>query len=645
MLKKLALLLFFLAGTTLNASSQNRTIDSLQKRIASENKPTVKSQLFFEIAKQYVGENQNALALQNFNFAYQILQDTLTPEAEKVLNEIGLLHYYQGNFTSALQYFKKSLRIAKLNNDTITIGRRLSNIAVIYDHIGDYVQAFKFNQEALAIFEELDSQRGMAFIYNNLGVISEEMGNYHNALEYYHKALRIKVALNDSLGMGNSLNNIGVVFENNLSGYDSSIVYYQQALKIFQDIGNKSGIATSLGNIGVVFWIKQQPDSTIHYSEEALKIRQELNDLEGISSSLLNLGRAWFDKNDFSNAESYFRQSLEISKKLNIRKRISEVYEALALLYYQQNDNTLAFQFHVKYSRLKDSILNEENSRQIAELKTRYELEKKDEKLNELSLKNQIQRQSITRYNYLLGALFFIAVLIATLAILMIRQRRMKVENQTAELQQKLLRSQMNPHFIFNTLFSIQTYIQEKNLATASQFLSRFAKLMRHILENSKHDFVSLQDEMDFLDEYLKTQQLRYGGSFKYNITVIDLDEDPDDLLIPPMMSQPFVENAIEHGLRNIDHQGKIQVLFKVADQMLNIRIEDNGVGFDQGHVNRKQNRKHQSTGIDNTRQRIRLLCDKYRCDHHFKITGISPQSGNSTGTIVTFAIPLILKE
>jgi len=616
--------------------------DSLKREIDKNKGNAEKSELFYQLAQYYSGEDKNDSALFLYNTAYRLLSDTLTNEADKILNEIGLIYYHQGDFANALSSFKKALQIVIIIDDSSMVARRYGNIGVIYDHLGDYVKSIEYYQKALEIFEEQDFKKGMAFIYNNMGVISEEMGNSANALLYHQKALKMKTLLDDKSGMGNSLNNIGVVYEQLLTNYDSALYYHKQALWVFLDLDDKRRTAISFGNIGAIHLKKHDIDSAIYYSEKALELSRSINDENGISSALLNLGKDYYEMEDFRLAESYYLQCLKISEKIGSRKRVTEIYDALAKLYHKTHQDSKAYSYHAKYSMLKDSLINEENNKQIAELKTRYELEKKDKQLKMLSHENYLQKESITHYNFLLITLFLIASLVLVIAVLLIRQSRFKSRQKTMELQQKLLRSQMNPHFIFNTLFSIQTYMLENDAISASRFLSRFAKLMRHILENSKHEFVTLENEIEFVNEYLFIQQLRFDESFKYEVVFEEQGEGVSQVMIPPMLSQPFIENAIDHGIRNINREGIVNVRFSIRDENLIVRIEDNGVGFYHKKPGHQKLKDHKPTGVENTRQRIKILAGEYKTMDLFEIRDLNRENPAKTGTIITFAIPLI---
>jgi LytS/YehU family sensor histidine kinase len=182
----------------------------------------------------------------------------------------------------------------------------------------------------------------------------------------------------------------------------------------------------------------------------------------------------------------------------------------------------------------------------------------------------------------------------------------------------------------------------ENDAISASRFLSKFAKLMRHILENSKHEFVTLENEMEFVNEYLFIQQLRFDESFQYKVVFDEMEEEASQIMIPPMLSQPFIENAIDHGIRNIDRKGIVKLTFSIRKKSLIVSIEDNGVGFYHTKQGQHKLKNHKSTGVENTRQRIKILAGKYKSEILFEIRDLNQENPQKNGTIITFAIPLI---
>ena len=216
----------------------------------------------------------------------------------------------------------------------------------------------------------------------------------------------------------------------------------------------------------------------------------------------------------------------------------------------------------------------------------------------------------------------------------------LKKEFQTLELEHKLLRSQMNPHFIYNSLNAIQSFIIENNVKESTTYISNFADLMRLILENSRLEYVIIQKELDTLELYLKLQQLRFENEFEYFINV-DEKIDKDEMKIPPMLAQPFIENAIEHGMRGKNIFGKLIIRFILKNNFIIFEVEDNGIGRVKA-MQLRENRKihHKSLATQITQERIEILNRQNQGEIKFEIIDLKDKEGNACGTKVTFDIP-----
>jgi sensor histidine kinase YesM len=224
------------------------------------------------------------------------------------------------------------------------------------------------------------------------------------------------------------------------------------------------------------------------------------------------------------------------------------------------------------------------------------------------------------------------------IVLIVLRQNKMKQEQRVTEMSQTLLRSQMNPHFIFNAMSVIQSYIYENTPALASKFLVNFSRLMRLILENSSKEFIPLEIEEEILTKYLNTQKLRFENRFNFKIN-IEEELRIKRVLIPPMITQPFIENAIEHGqLHTISH-GLITVDMTQSGDLLKISISDNGVGRTKaGKI--KKNKSHKSMAISITRERIEILNKKYKGKGNLSIEDFDLEK--KTGTQVIICLPII---
>ncbi len=238
---------------------------------------------------------------------------------------------------------------------------------------------------------------------------------------------------------------------------------------------------------------------------------------------------------------------------------------------------------------------------------------------------------------------FYIIEVLAMAGILLLlywlRIRQILAKKHTAELRQKLLRSQMNPHFIFNSLTAIQNYIYEKRPDEAGKYLSDFARLMRQILYNSREEYISLDNEVNYLALYMDLQQLRFENKFNYELHV-DPELEPEFTAIPPMLAQPFIENALEHGISRTKQSGLIIISFEKNGDYLRFTLEDNGIGIDQSHKINAGNSRHKSLAIQITRERLENINRREKKKIELSIVDIGRKEAGKTGTRVTFSIP-----
>jgi len=230
-------------------------------------------------------------------------------------------------------------------------------------------------------------------------------------------------------------------------------------------------------------------------------------------------------------------------------------------------------------------------------------------------LNNQakIQQLKIAQQSWMIaGSILFFSVLVLVL-MLFYRQRSLKRKNEMLTIQQKLFRSQMSPHFIFNALTSIQKFVIKNDQLTGSGYIAKFAQLMRQVLEHSRVEFISLEEEINTLKNYLDLQQLRFDNKFSYTIS-IDEVEDNSILLIPPMIAQPFIENALEHGISQVK-EGKIDISFYKKKNEITLRITDNGLGL----IN-DEKEGHKSRATEITEERLLLFRKKFRKEFLMKV-------------------------
>jgi two-component sensor histidine kinase len=240
--------------------------------------------------------------------------------------------------------------------------------------------------------------------------------------------------------------------------------------------------------------------------------------------------------------------------------------------------------------------------------------------------------------------LVFLSAGMVVFVLLRLRIQALKKEKNNVELEQKLLRSQMNPHFIFNSLTSIQNFMLNEEVGKANHYLVKFSKLLRLILSHSRTNFISLSQEIETLEHYLTIQKIRYNQSFDYSLEVSE-SLDPEKVLIPPMLTQPFVENAIEHGFKLAEHPGRLYIQYAPKGQNIQIVIEDNGIGIERSkQLKAKNSRDHQSLATKITWERILNLNRFRKHKIHMEIHDLGKNGDNQQGTRVDLRIPYMMK-
>jgi len=272
-----------------------------------------------------------------------------------------------------------------------------------------------------------------------------------------------------------------------------------------------------------------------------------------------------------------------------------------------------------------------------------YDLESNYAKESGVAQKKVKEPQSLNLQQskiLVLGSTSFVIVS-GLLAFFIYKQKRIKEIQEKADLQQKVLRLQMNPHFIFNSLASIQNLMINNNIDAANKYLSKFSTLVRSVLYNSFHDKITIEKEMKTLDSYLALQKLRYINRFDYSIS-IDPAVDAEYTEIPVMLIQPFVENAVEHGIKPKSAAGHINLICERKNHSVLIKIIDNGIGREKSEMLRlKFQKDHKPLATDVTIERIKMLNKRHKQKIKLNIIDLKDEHCEACGTKVIFELPV----
>jgi LytS/YehU family sensor histidine kinase len=275
------------------------------------------------------------------------------------------------------------------------------------------------------------------------------------------------------------------------------------------------------------------------------------------------------------------------------------------------------------------------------EVQTKYETNRLEEQINTLSQMTELQEFKLRQTSYLMFGLGGVVLLVIILAIVLVRQNRLKEKQKTLLLQQRLFRSQMNPHFLFNSLGSIHNFMLSENTAKAAIYLNRFSKLVRSILNSSVEEYITLAEEIGMIENYLELQKVRFPDKFDFKI-VVDPDIDPEDVHVPSMLTQPFIENAIQHGVKMKPEKGHIWIRLNRQNGAIIIEVEDNGIGRKKAaELQPSQESPYRSLSTSITAERVRVLNRTLSQKISLEILDLMDADNKPSGTLVRIEIPI----
>ncbi|MEQ9303023.1 MAG: histidine kinase [Marinoscillum sp.] len=503
-----------------------------------------------------------------------------------------------GNYDLALEYLQVKLRAA-----TTPMERARTQLAIVEAHLQleHYQEASVSLQQAeeSILNNELSSLDGIA---RALKVkLLAEQGEVEAAEQIYQEGQSLDFAIDDEESeafMEESKEAIISAYTKQ-NRVEEGIALRNQAIESNLAKGAPRKVLIDKKALGKTLIEIGETSAAIRQLEDAAALSDSLGDDEEQAAAYLALGEAWYSTGNALKAVDAYRKYGEAMER--VRMKDSKLQQVKGEVLKRQQE-ILALS--------KDLKLDE----------SQYELEM-----------NQLRFQRLVIYG-LMGLL-----VIAIVVTWVIHRNAMKSKRMSQLLALKSLRSQMNPHFIFNALNSVNQFIALQDELAANKFLSEFSKLMRLVLVNSQQDFISLGEEREFLELYLKLEHYRFRDKFDYSL-MIDDSLDLDSIDIPPLLIQPYIENAIWHGLRYKEGKGSLEVAIKPEGGGILVEIKDDGIGRRQSAaLKTDQQKKHQSTGLKNTEQRLLILNKVYqkRCS-----VQVSDLSEDQTGTRIVLILP-----
>jgi hypothetical protein len=622
--------------------------------------------------------NEAIIAGHEYNFARQeglsreVIKSSYSSGSKAVYAQgnlnLALALFYQGRYDEALRICSTVRQMSNVSELT-TDGEALAISGAIEFERGSYAQSFRLLNESLQVFRSNEDTYNLSIVLAKIGDFYQLSGDRETALSFYYQSLRYKKG---PALQWHPLEDLGDTY------------YTLQVLQAPGDYQNQ--FIQSIKHLSVHSnpLIDQLAQAEHHRSEgrfaNAIAILRDLQrQSEGKSNHNLDMRLLWEmtalqkAKGDLPAAIASANALREISTARKNRQYIRDANQYL----YQFNDvlnaTTNAYQYFKKFTSLKDSIAFEQFSQRLAIYKAVTQSEKNETQIKLLSHENTINRQNLalreqeieassTARNFLIAGIGVIIIA----GLILFRNIELKRKNesgkrelaekqlnlekiagekrasqllqQAAELEMQALRSQMNPHFIFNSLNSINRFILQNNKSEASEYLTRFSSLMRVILQGSQSDLISVENELNNLKLYLDLESLRFNFHFEYRIIV---STDIEGLKVPPLVIQPFVENSIWHGLMPKEAKGHLVIEVSRDENFLRIRITDDGIGRIKSAELRRQPSSYKSLGMEITSKRMALLNHNSKDQiEYVEIKDLVLADGSPAGTEVNLNIP-----
>ena len=564
-------------------------LDSIQPTVETRNQPALTGAWLAYRGAAYVFSDMPDSSRFYMNRALEVAAKDTSRKA-LLIPKIQMVTFLiqQKSYDTALKHGLEAYELAKLNAPP-ELPILYAQLAFLYKQAGDNQSRRKF------LFEGL----GIAKQPQHIAILSSDIGRYYSE-----------------------------------SGHGDSAIYFYKHFLSFNKYSNTFIDAWKHDDLGSLLLELNRPKEAIDNMLEAVRLYKQ----NGRTNEKIyfNLGAAYHQLRLHEKGDQYLDTALDAAARHSNLALISTIFSKKAKIEKDRARYALAYQFldsSYHYYTQNDSLAFFEKARTI---ESKISRKAKDDQIAALAFEMKASKRIIKQRQFIIIVLIIAALLGIGFGVMLFRRRELKVQLREFELQQESEGRQMQPHFVFNSLGVLQSFIRNDHPGKAIKYLSMFAKLIRMNFENSRQSFVPLQDEITALTSYLLLQEMDNENLFEYQMAVYDAE---DEVFIPPMLLQPFVENSILHGFANLGHKGKINISIKKNGHSLHCEIEDNGTGLDS-----KAGEMKRSYATSITKARLDLLT--MQTGHEAKVTIVDKQTaGEGQGVKVILEIPFMLSQ
>lgn len=643
LLNKKAILNLFAGLVLFNVSyAQNQIKDNFNARVESILVKRVKD--YSKLEKALSNDKNDTLKM---HFLARKCKEENYLEGESyALTMLGIYYRNKSRFELAAVTHNKALikAITAENRDLQVVN--LNMLGVINRRIDNIRKALDYHQQALSIAESetimtSSLQQSIAVSLNSMGNIYLTLNQSEKALEKFYKSIAIERENKNKLGLAINYQNIGYALEQQ-GKLEMALSNYKTSLRYNEEIDSDVGRVICKNSIAQIYLKQNDPKRALEIIEPILDLALAIDDQFYIASTYISLGWAQLELEDYEIAEKNLLNGLNVAKDYNLKSSVADAYQQLSKLNKKNGNYEMALEQYYIADTIYHNLRNERNTKYVNALTFEYETESKNNQIKALASENELNKLKLKESNRNWLVALFSILLLACIPLIVNRQLRLKNEKKILTLEQDMLRNQMNPHFIFNSLNSIKLYIINNEKENAVYYLNKFSKLIRKILIASKEKEISLAEELDTMALYLNIENIRFSNEIKYE-TKISEDLDLDAIKVPSLILQPFLENALWHGLST--KKGDKTILLEISienNSFVTITITDNGIGREQAmKIKNQKLLKRKSVGIALTNERLANFFKGYSKEYSIEIKDLYNNLREPNGTRVIIHIPI----
>ena len=560
------------------------------------------------------------------------------------VGSLGVIYRNRTAYDTAVELHRRALDLAATAEDTLAQVVALNSLGVVLRRADRVTEALDAHQAALALAlkvrePDYGTLRAIAISHSSTGYIHETLDQLDAAERAFRSSMAIEQRIGNTLGLAINHSSLAGIYEQR-GDLEAALAEYRRALAYNDELGSDFGRAICWIGMARVLTRQGSHGMALRYARDALPLAEARGDMLYVVNAELAYGQVLLDIANYPVARGHLERARQLAADNDLVDEEARALRLLSELEEGLGDTADAFDHFRRAVALERTVLNEKNQRYVAALNAQYSSELREAEIARLAQENELVRERAgrTRRNFI-GVVVLLALLAGILAVLY-RQRKLVLQRDLVQLERQRLASQMNPHFLFNALNSVKSYLISREGDAAIDYLTSFATLMRRILSSTIDEEVPLAEELENCRLYVMIENVRFDGAIDLRIDVAP-DVDPDFLTVPPLVLQPFLENALWHGLRLKDGPKVICLSVEVGDdEEITVTVRDNGVG--RAAARREAERrtvKRQSVGLDITRRRLEHFARRHDREAGFLIRDLVAPDGTPEGTEVAVRI------